>query len=1316
MTKESVIHDRLSKLNRNADILFVNCPHYNVQFPNSGIAYLCEAVKAAGYVPEVLDINILMLHKYRPTGLTEYWEDCRNSYFWLHPRGFEKTRRIFEYDLQQFAAFIAELPIPIIGFAVNMLNERFTDEIVRRVRSLSPEKSILFGGYSYFHKTIAPEVSDLPDAVAIGDAEQSVVSYIAAKNNGLDVSNIPGLIVRTENGWGQFMALSSDSPVDQIPWPRWEEFNLSDYTFLCAEVHLPIHSSRGCRWGRCNFCSAAPTNPGYRHRQAESIFAEMKHAYHRYAVTGFYLTTLQANGDMSQLGHLCDLIIDSGIKFRTYGQFTFDKQMTYKFCSKLNRAGFKYINFGMESGSDDLLRAMNKGFNVKTAERVLKHCHDAGIIAGVNIIVGHPAETEERFQETLNFFSRNWAVINKVEIAPPLKLLYGSEMWNDPGRFGIRFERKHNQWIVEDWSSIDGANTFALRQERQARLLEHVKSLGIESGVSVGGHATRKLNFRENPGQEFRNSFFRTIVRSHIESMLPSDISRVLLIRSCPHEQVQAFAEEIKQMRPSIELSILLQPSCEERYRKIQVIDKAVTYENSALFDLTTFDKNLLHSMTASRYDAVIFFYGSMGRETYGEVLRLAMAIGNQRVFGVSMTGDFETFAVSKSNNIRLRSAEAFHSASPFGNNNTASPPEYPSFSKLFSADTDVLLVNAPQFNIFYPPSGIAYVGEYIKAAGFSVGVFDLNIALVNRYRDCGIERFWHAERAIEYWAGPCFPEVERRFAEDFEEAAQAIASTRSPVIGFSVNMMNLRASDLIAARVRDLAPTKTIVYGGYSCYHAELCRHLSSEPDYICVGESEATSAELMHALFNEGDPGAVPGVMEVRRGTRRYIPRSRKEMLDQLLWPRWLEFDFSQYHTVTPFHTVSVNASRGCAWARCHFCSDSKTTPGFRRRSAGSLLEEIRHGYEQQGTRHFHLSDLIVNGDHAELERFCNLLLSSGMSICFSGQFHIDRRLTPELLHKLKAAGMPIINFGLETGSDRMMKLMRKGYNLRIAQDCIRHAKEAGLIVDINLLVGFPGETMEDVQETARFLERNRPYIDIVEVVNICSIHFGSDLWVESSRFGVQLNPQPGAREDREWISADGTNTFEERIRRSNILKAKIDDLKLGKGHHSQEFRFVPSSDAHFLPESYLAKLRLSSHDISLPNCNRALVLRSCDMVRAILLLQGIRNVMPRVCIDLLLQESIREQLTPLVNGEAITYPGGPLSLERVPADMVDTLAGRGYDAVIVPYGNMPEESYTHVLTLARSLGSASLLTISPGGMIQTLALADHKLSRSA
>jgi len=129
------------------------------------------------------------------------------------------------------------------------------------------------------------------------------------------------------------------------------------------------------------------------------------------------------------------------------------------------------------------------------------------------------------------------------------------------------------------------------------------------------------------------------------------------------------------------------------------------------------------------------------------------------------------------------------------------------------------------------------------------------------------------------------------------------------------------------------------------------------------------------------------------------------------------------------------------------------------------------------------------------------------------------------------MKASGCKHVIFGIESGSQRIVDLMRKHYQIEDADRTIRWMHEAGITATCNFMFGFPGETDADFQETLGFLKRNAGFLGrVYPSRTYCGIEEFSYLYGHLEEFGIK--PDPGNY--LFWESADGTNTYPERLRR--------------------------------------------------------------------------------------------------------------------------------------------------------------------------------------
>jgi radical SAM superfamily enzyme YgiQ (UPF0313 family) len=129
----------------------------------------------------------------------------------------------------------------------------------------------------------------------------------------------------------------------------------------------------------------------------------------------------------------------------------------------------------------------------------------------------------------------------------------------------------------------------------------------------------------------------------------------------------------------------------------------------------------------------------------------------------------------------------------------------------------------------------------------------------------------------------------------------------------------------------------------------------------------------------------------------------------------------------------------------------------------------------------------------------------------------------MKPSLLRAMAEAGCVQITYGVESGSPRVVKSMRKGFTIPEAERVIRATSEAGIAVHIHYLPGFPTETKEDFEDSLRFLERNRRWLAGVDAGVGCYIAPFTPLGLEPGRYGVQEPVHPSY-----WRTRDGLNTF--------------------------------------------------------------------------------------------------------------------------------------------------------------------------------------------
>jgi len=296
---------------------------------------------------------------------------------------------------------------------------------------------------------------------------------------------------------------------------------------------------------------------------------------------------------------------------------------------------------------------------------------------------------------------------------------------------------------------------------------------------------------------------------------------------------------------------------------------------------------------------------------------------------------------------------------------------------------------------------------------------------------------------------------------------------------------------------------------------------------DFMIVGEGEKPLVELLnHINSTSTDPVNISGVVDCRtqNGMELRIPCDPLD-LSHLSFPDYGGFNLSLYTA----KVAAVMWSRGCI-STCAFCKEKSLWDRYRMRTVDNILEEIRF-YREKDINEFVIFDSLVNGNPRHLEELCDAIISREMSIRWSALAIPNKRLTPELLKKMKQAGCFVLIFGLESGSEKILKLMRKGFLLDDAVQVIKDTKAVGIKTAINIMVGFPGELRDDFEKTLSFIRDYKEYIDRVDAVTPLQLVHGTYLMNHRDKFGIKLLKE---RMHECWETADGLNNYDIRFQR--------------------------------------------------------------------------------------------------------------------------------------------------------------------------------------
>ncbi|MBM3245428.1 MAG: radical SAM protein [Candidatus Omnitrophica bacterium] len=338
-----------------------------------------------------------------------------------------------------------------------------------------------------------------------------------------------------------------------------------------------------------------------------------------------------------------------------------------------------------------------------------------------------------------------------------------------------------------------------------------------------------------------------------------------------------------------------------------------------------------------------------------------------------------------------------------------------------------ILLINPEYSRTYFSlpvlPAGLGYLAESLGRHSIDYRVIDMSLGYKTR---------------------PLYSEI-RKFRPDF--------------IGITCISYMLKNTYEVVRGIKEMFPDVKIVIGGphVSSIKEEVLKQCEAL-DFAIVGEGEVSLPELILGKPQEGIKGLIfrEGENLVFNGHRDFFAN-----LDSLGFPKYKGFEMNRYG----YKMIGIVTSRGCPYS-CIYCSCNVIGKQIRFRSANSIVEEIQYWYGL-GYREFGIQEDNPTFDRSRMLQICSAIQKKGFKglklMCGNG-VRADR-VDRQLLIEMKKAGFKRLAFGVESGSDKVLKAIRKGSTVEIMDRAIREATDLGFFVSLFFLVGSPSETNEDV-----------------------------------------------------------------------------------------------------------------------------------------------------------------------------------------------------------------------------------------------------------
>jgi radical SAM superfamily enzyme YgiQ (UPF0313 family) len=339
------------------------------------------------------------------------------------------------------------------------------------------------------------------------------------------------------------------------------------------------------------------------------------------------------------------------------------------------------------------------------------------------------------------------------------------------------------------------------------------------------------------------------------------------------------------------------------------------------------------------------------------------------------------------------------------------------------------------------------------------------------------------------------------------EKIERRMERLRPEVVGITSVTLNHHIAEGIAEVVRKCDERVPVVMGGpHVSFEIEGSFSALPALDFIAIGEGEHTMVELARTLEGRMDVRDVRGLAWRDRGSGEVVRNAARPLEDDLdslpnparelvPLPRYLAFDAH----------ASVLTSRGCPY-ECIFCSAPAWTGRKVRYRKPSLCVDEIEGLAALGFTEITIEDDLFTLYRRHFLAVCNELIRRGTGIRWNAFSRVDT-ITPEIIATMAEAGCQAICFGVESGNQEMLDLVKKKSNLAKVKEAMRMSQDAGIVALASFIIGLPGETEATLRKTVEFARELHEEFGSLYGFHILSPFPGTEVRDRAAEYGLEI-----------------------------------------------------------------------------------------------------------------------------------------------------------------------------------------------------------------
>ncbi len=406
--------------------------------PPLGIAYLAAYARSRGYEVHVVDAVGLAVTRIRP------WP--------------QRQRRLFQG--LDFDEIIQRVPADSDVLGVSCMFTHawpMVRELMNRLSRAFPKAKLIAGGehVTSMHRQVFEQTA--ADACVLGEGELSLVELLDAFRQGLDLSRVQGIAFRGPSG--QVVKTDKRSRIadpDMLPWPAWDLVDPMAYlegaVFMGPKAgrSIPMLATRGCPF-RCTFCSSPNMwTQVWKARKPSKVVDEMEAYMRLYGADDFQFQDLTAIVRKDWILEFCRELLERKLRLTwSLPVGTRSEAIDGEVPGLLMASGCHHITYAPESGSERILKSIEKKVHLDHLERSAKDSLEAGMKVCLFLIIGFPQEEMEDIWKTLRWI-RRMARLGVHEIAVSTFVpLPGTQLFDETSRIrAIAIDDEYCYWMT----------------------------------------------------------------------------------------------------------------------------------------------------------------------------------------------------------------------------------------------------------------------------------------------------------------------------------------------------------------------------------------------------------------------------------------------------------------------------------------------------------------------------------------------------------------------------------------------------------------------------------------------------------------------------------------------------------------------------------------------------------------------------------------------------------------------------------------------------------------------------------------------------